>query len=337
MFTFGSPSLRHLTLILLFSGLTADVSVAAKPTPIPRAMPVEKEKKPGFLGRIFTKKPTPAPEVAPAPAATVAPTPRARPKKKRAAAPQAKPEAQPDATPESTPPTGETPTATPNPGLAPLPDVPDLGIIDVVDDADPNVALPALPTTSAPAPAPAPVSGQLPASLPPLVGGAVDDTEDEELGAPALPAATPAAPRAALAKDVAPPVAMATPIPLEIRNNPMNQPIPLIDSSMALQITAEPVEPEISPEQEAAQRLQFQNTKAKALEDAKLQQLKQKTETAASPAERYAALKEYYPQLFERMRKIDGTLEVQIDEMEAAARRRLERMQAGDVPKTSSR
>jgi vancomycin resistance protein YoaR len=130
---------------------------------------------------------------------------------------------------------------------------------------------------------------------------------------------------------------MATPIPLEIRNNPMNQPIPLIDSSMALQITAEPVEPEISPEQEAAQRLQFQNTKAKALEDAKLQQLKQKTETAASPAERYAALKEYYPQLFERMRKIDGTLEVQIDEMEAAARRRLERMQAGDVPKTSSR
>ena len=101
---------------------------------------------------------------------------------------------------------------------------------------------------------------------------------------------------------------------------------------MALQIT-----PESTPIDTDAQRIQFQKIKAKALEDAKLRALKEKTETAATPMDRYKALKEFYPRLFASMRKIDETLSMQIDEMEAASRRRLDRMKDEELPKPTAR
>ena len=119
-----------------------------------------------------------------------------------------------------------------------------------------------------------------------------------------------------------------------MRNNPLNQPIPLIEDSMALQITPESTPAPIDTE---AQRGQFQKVKAKALEDAKLHSLKEKTEIAATPMERYQALKEYYPRLFASMRKIDETLSMQIDEMEAASRRRLDRMKSEELPKPAAK
>ncbi len=269
---------------------------APSPTPaIPRALPVEKEKKPGLLGRLFKKKSTPTP----APAPTVAPTATPKPKwKKRPKTPAAS---------ESNPTPAETDSAdtnpTPNPGLVPLP------------EAKTIEGLPPTPGAAAPGSTP------LPSSLPALVGGSVDNSDNN---APAKPNVAPAV--------ILTPTPASTPIAMDIRNNPMNQPIPLVDDSMALQITPE-VTP--NPETTAAERAQFQKAKAKALEDAKLRDLKAKAEFAATPAERYGALKQYYPRLFTSMRKIDSTLEVQIDEMEAAARRRLERMQA-DTPNSSS-
>lgn len=103
---------------------------------------------------------------------------------------------------------------------------------------------------------------------------------------------------------------------------------------MALQITPESTPAPIDTE---AQRGQFQKVKAKALEDAKLHALKEKTEIAATPMERYQALKEYYPRLFASMRKIDETLSMQIDEMEAASRRRLDRMKSEELPKPAAK
>ncbi|MEO7932731.1 MAG: hypothetical protein ABIT76_06195 [Chthoniobacterales bacterium] len=295
MFNFVSSSLRNCLLALLFSGLTAGLlqaeTAVPSPTPaIPRALPVEKEKKPGFLGRIFKKKATPTP----APAPVIAPTATPKPKWKKR--PKAPVDAEATPTPADAEPAADT-NPTPNPGLAPLPEA---------------KTIESLPPTPGSASA---NSTPLPSSLPPLVGGSVDNSDD----APAVP--TPAPAPVAVAK----PTPAATPIALDVRNNPLNQPIALVDDSMALQITPESTP---SPETTAAERVQFQKAKAKALEDAKLRELKTKADLASTTAERYGALKQYYPRLFASMRKIDSTLDVQIDEMEAAARRRLERMQA---------
>lgn len=274
---------------ILLSVLTVELPAAEKPSPTPeiilRALPVEKEKKPGFLQRIFKKKPTPAPTPEP----TATPIVKPKPIKKRPKTPVVSADTkQPNPIPEVIAP------ASPDSGFIPLPETIDLG--------------------NSPA---ASGSAQLPDSLPPMVGGSVDNIDPEVTSQPP--------PVVAKTTDAIPTPA---PLPPEIRNNPMNQPIPLVEDSMALQITTDTIASEANLEKDTIQRIQFRKIKTKALEDAKLLELKQKAETAGSTVERYKALKAYYPRLFASMRKIDETLSIQIDEMEAASRRRLERMEA---------
>lgn len=328
--------LLQIALLVTLTATPASLGQSADPNSgnpdsniIPRALPVEKTKtrKPNLLERIF-KKPTPTPF--PTPEVTATPEKPRYPRKRsknRAATPTPTPTPSDESageTPSPTPAAAKAKTAsaspkptpkpttapTPQPGLEPLPEP--LAI------ESPTGALPD--------------STPLPNSLPPLVGGSVSNSATDPSEPPA---ATPKQTTAANFRAPAP-VPTSTPIPADVLNNPLNQPIPLVNDGMALQINPDSVTPEANLERETVDRIQFRKVKARALEDGKLQELKQKADLAATPAERFAALKVFYPQLFTSMRKIDESLSFQIDEMEAASRRRLERMEADGLDSDSS-
>lgn len=171
------------------------------------------------------------------------------------------------------------------------------------------------PESIPPAPAKAAASDTLPDSLPPL-----DETPQKpEPDSQETVVETPA------------PLSTPAPVSPEILSNPLNQPIPIIGEAGATPSAISIVPAAAELEQQALMRVQYKKLKTKALADKKVQELKAKTETATTPAERYEALKVYYPALFSKMRKLDDSQAEIIDSMEAAAKRRLERLQP-DAP-----
>ena len=78
---------------------------------------------------------------------------------------------------------------------------------------------------------------------------------------------------------------------------------------------------------EAAEKWKYDQAKATALEDAEVQELKQKADAAGNEEEVRKALRAYNKALFQKMRRIDPTLKDRIDRMETGVLKRL-----GDQP-----
>lgn len=81
-------------------------------------------------------------------------------------------------------------------------------------------------------------------------------------------------------------------------------------------------EPEVDPE--TAEKLRFDQAKAKATEDPQVIELKAKADGAVSDEDARSAQRAYNKALFSRMRKIDGSIDARIDQMEAAVLKRLD-------------
>lgn len=273
---------------------------ATASTAYPTPLPVE-NKKPGFFKRLFGNKTKPTPVAAtPLPS----PSPVAKRKKRRVTQNEEKSQLVESGTVDGqsqTPATG-LPDTTP----------------DGTSKIDPSAKTPATAVTTAIATA---SSTPLPDSLPPLEEGEVSRT-------PEIAKTTPV-----------PPIKPApSPIPSKVKASPLNQPIALVDGGISQDdgvsdsSTAEPATPDAaSAEDRALEHIRFKKLKVRALEDAKVRDLKAKADAAASAEDRYKALKAYYPALFAQMRQIDSSFAKEIARMEAAAKRRLERMASEGV------
>lgn len=82
-------------------------------------------------------------------------------------------------------------------------------------------------------------------------------------------------------------------------------------------------------ETEAREKAHFQEVKAKALEDKKIQELQDKADSAGDDAAQRKASKEYYKALYARMRKLDPALKERIERLESATMQRLDRAGGG--------
>ncbi|HEY5894282.1 MAG TPA: hypothetical protein VIT91_13740 [Chthoniobacterales bacterium] len=265
----------------------------------PTPLPVEK-KKPGFFKRLFGKKE----KLVPAPEGTSATTPTPKRKKRRV-----KP------TEEKTQPV-ESGSAD-----------------DPIQQSSPAVAAPALPDaskvglsaaalgTTVPAMLPDSSSAPLPDSLPPLDESVVEEPAETVSSAPV--------------QEIRP---AAKPVSEKVKASPLNQPIGLVDGGISQEETvSSPGAAEAavfdgdSVVDPSFDRARFQKIKARALEVASVRDLKAKADSAPSAEARYEALKVYYPALFAQMRQIDSGFSKGIARMEAAAKRRLERLAPVDV------
>lgn len=286
----------------------AEPSPAVDPTRIsvvyPTPLPLE-TKKPGFLKRIFGKKPAPTP-LAVAPMVTPTPLATPTPRRKKRRVIQSEEQGQPVES-DSSDHQKQRPSQT----------------VDEVAKADiPKATLPvATPETQIAAIAPNASSTPLPDSLPPL--------EEVAVGRPAEPA------KIEPVREARP---TPKPIPEKVKASPLNQPIALVEdgSSKDDAVTLSPVSdaPAFTAEfveERALERIRFQKLKIQALENAKVRDLKAKADSAVSSEERYQALKAYYPALFAEMRRIDSAFGKGLDRMEAAAKRRLERISSESV------
>ena len=86
----------------------------------------------------------------------------------------------------------------------------------------------------------------------------------------------------------------------------------------------EGVEPPPDGDPEAREKFRFDQAKAKAAEDPEVQELKAKADSAVSDEDARSAQRAYNKALFNKMRKIDGTLDERINSMEAAILKRLD-------------
>ena len=77
-------------------------------------------------------------------------------------------------------------------------------------------------------------------------------------------------------------------------------------------------------DQDANERAQYNDVKAKAMGDKKVQELKSKADGAESPEETRKASRVYYKALYGKMREMDGSLKERIDRMETMTLKRLE-------------
>lgn len=291
-------------------------TAAAEPTPAvdptrisvvyPTPLPLE-TKKPGLLKRIFGKKEKPAPTpLAVAPMVTPSPLATPTPRRKKRRVMQSEEQSQPVESDSSD-----------DQKLRPSENVDKMAKADI-----PKATLPvATPETQIAAIAPNASSTPLPDSLPPL--------EEVAVGRPAEPA------KIEPVREARP---TPRPIPEKVKASPLNQPIALVEGGSskddAVTLSAVSDAPAVaaeSVEERALDRIRFQKLKIQALENAKVRDLKAKADSAVSSEERYQALKAYYPALFAEMRQIDSAFGKGIDRMEAAAKRRLERMSSESV------
>ncbi len=82
-------------------------------------------------------------------------------------------------------------------------------------------------------------------------------------------------------------------------------------------------EPSADADAETKEKLRFDQAKAQAAEDPGVKELKAKADEAVSDEEARTAQRAYNKALFSKMRKIDGSLDARIDQMEAAILKRL--------------
>jgi hypothetical protein len=83
------------------------------------------------------------------------------------------------------------------------------------------------------------------------------------------------------------------------------------------------IEPPADADPEVKEKFRFDKAKARAMDDPQVQSLKAKADDAATEEDSRKALRAYNTALFEKMRKIDGSLSERIDRMEAAMLKRL--------------
>ena len=84
------------------------------------------------------------------------------------------------------------------------------------------------------------------------------------------------------------------------------------------------VEPPPDADPETKEKFRFDQVKAKASEDAEVMELKAKADGAVSDEDARSAQRAYNKALYNKMRKIDGTLDERINAMEAAVLKRLD-------------
>ena len=107
------------------------------------------------------------------------------------------------------------------------------------------------------------------------------------------------------------PAPKATPAPKPSKSS-KPQPAPKVDAT-----------PGADVDTETAERTKFTDAKTKAMEDAEVQELKLKADTASSEEEARKAMRTYNKALFRKMRSIDPSIKERIDATEAAIMRRL--------------
>ena len=83
-------------------------------------------------------------------------------------------------------------------------------------------------------------------------------------------------------------------------------------------------EPPADADPETKEKFRFDQAKAKASEDPEVKELKASADGAATEEEAHTAQRAYNKALFRKMRKIDGTLDERINQMEAAILKRLD-------------
>jgi hypothetical protein len=86
-------------------------------------------------------------------------------------------------------------------------------------------------------------------------------------------------------------------------------------------------EPPPGSDPETVEQWKYNEAKRKAMEDSRVQDLKEKADNVADEAEAQKAMRAYNRALFEKMRKLDPSIKERIDGTEAALLRRL-----GDSP-----
>lgn len=114
----------------------------------------------------------------------------------------------------------------------------------------------------------------------------------------------------------------------------MNDQVPFVPQpAPAAENNAAPVKSVASDaEAESKEKAHFQEIKAKALEDKKIQELQDKADNAADDEAQRKASKEYYKALYAKIRKLDPALKDRTERMESATMQRLDRAGSGNKP-----
>jgi hypothetical protein len=102
----------------------------------------------------------------------------------------------------------------------------------------------------------------------------------------------------------------------------MTSTVPFVPPSTETPV-APVVETKTPQEEEADTASHFQAAKTKALQDAHLQDLQSKADSATGDDAKIA-MRRYYKALYEKMREIDPSIKDRIDRTEAATMRRVE-------------
>jgi hypothetical protein len=178
--------------------------------------------------------------------------------------------------------------------------------------------------TPSPTATPATVHKHHPAATP-------EETPAKPAESPAsAPASTPApestptpAPSPEATPAPAPPAGESTPTPKhKHKNGGMTSQIPFVPGPSDQQ-EAPVVETKSPLEVEAEETSRFQAAKTKALQDAHVQELQSKADSATGDDVKSAS-RRYYKALYEKMREIDPSVKDRIDRTEAATMRRVE-------------
>jgi len=111
------------------------------------------------------------------------------------------------------------------------------------------------------------------------------------------------------------PPAPATPAP--VKKSRKGKPAPVVKAP-------DGTEPPADADPETKEKFRFDQAKARAGEDPEVQELKAKADAAVSDDEARSAQRAYNKALFGKMRKIDGSLEERINQIEAAILKRLD-------------
>ena len=82
-------------------------------------------------------------------------------------------------------------------------------------------------------------------------------------------------------------------------------------------------EPPAGSDPETIEQWKYDEAKRKALEDSRVQELKEKADNAPDDSEGQKAMRTYNRALFEKMRKLDPSIKERIDGTEAALLKRL--------------
>ncbi len=88
-------------------------------------------------------------------------------------------------------------------------------------------------------------------------------------------------------------------------------------------ITKPVVEPAADADPDVKEKFRFEQAKTRAVEDPQVKSLKAKADDAATDEESRKALRAYNKALFEKIRKIDGSVSDRADRLEAAILKRL--------------